>query len=71
MMINVPILGGGAIDAHINCCLLEKETVQKLLGGFFLLRGVKYVSLGWVGLEFQFFLKMTCLGVIYHIQKDS
>ena len=24
-----------------------------------------------VGLGLQFFLKMTCLGVIYHIQKDS
>ena len=29
------------------------------------------VSWGWVGLGFQFFLEMTCLGVIYHVQKDS
>ena len=25
----------------------------------------------WVGLGFQFFLEMTCCGMIYHIQKDS
>ena len=25
----------------------------------------------WFGLGFRFFLEMTCLGVIYHIQKDS
>ena len=25
---------------------------------------------GWGGLGFQFFFKITCLGVIYHIQKD-
>ena len=33
--------------------------------------GVSDISLGWGGLRFQFFLEMTCLGVIYHIQKDS
>jgi len=29
------------------------------------------IYLGWGGLGFQFFLEITCLGVIYHIQKDS
>ena len=42
-----PNWGGEAIDAHINCCLLEKGTFQKLLNGFFPLRGVKYLWVGW------------------------
>ena len=69
LMINVPIWGGGAIDAHINFCLLEKGTFQKLLSGFFP-GGVKYF---WIelGLSSNSFLEMTCLGVVYHIQKDS
>ena len=25
----------------------------------------------WFGLEFQIFLEITCLGMFYHIQKDS
>ena len=29
------------------------------------------ISFGWGGLGSQFFLEMTCLGVIYHIQNDS
>ena len=30
-----------------------------------------WISWVWVGLGFQFFLEMTCCGMIYHIQKDS
>ena len=30
-----------------------------------------YISLGLVGLGFQFFSEIPFMGVIYHIQKDS
>ena len=30
-----------------------------------------YISRGWMGLVFQFFCERTCLGVIYHVQRDS
>ena len=29
----------------------------------------KKISKGWVGLGFQFFLEMTCCGMLYHIKK--
>ena len=35
------------------------------------LSGSKDQGGGWFGFRFQFFLEMTCLMVIYHIQKDS
>ena len=30
-----------------------------------------YVFRVWFGLGFQIFLKITCIGMTYHVQKDS
>ena len=62
------------------CGLIFNKTMQRFYGlraKALTLFGLAYVGVSgiylWVGWGkgSNFFLKMTCLGMIYHIQKDS
>ena len=62
---------GGAHDEvhlHLQVRLYLKIVSKDQGGGAYLPPDVFWV---WFGLGFQFFLEMNCLGVIFHIQKDS